>query len=168
MVINTNRKLLPPAYFQICLIFEIISHFLFPVAKIISKPLNYFGILMIFFGLGLNIWADSLFKKRKTTVKPFEKPSVLVTDGPFLISRHPMYLGFVLILLGLAIFLGSLTSFVSPIIMLFILSRLFIPEEEESLEQSFGKKYRKYKNRVRCWLGLYRNISLTECDFPFL
>ncbi|MBN1263055.1 MAG: isoprenylcysteine carboxylmethyltransferase family protein [Candidatus Pacebacteria bacterium] len=151
MTEDINYQLLPPAYFQICLLFEIVLHFLFPVVRIIGKSLNYFGFLLILLGLGLNIWTDILFKKRKTTVKPFEKPSVLITHGPFFISRHPMYLGFVLILLGLAIVLGSLISFIGPVAMFFILAKLFISKEEKSLEKIFGKQYREYKSRVRRW-----------------
>jgi len=147
-----NKKLLPQVYFQICLLFEIVFHFLFPVARIISSPLNYFGILLMMLGIGLNIWTDILFKKKKSTVKPFEKPSVLITNGPFLVSRHPMYLGFVLILFGLAVFLGSLTGFLPIIAMFFILEKLFIPYEEKNLEDKFGKKYKEYKKLVKRWL----------------
>jgi len=129
MTININQKLLPPVYFQICFLLEIVLYFFLPAGKIIS-----------------------LFKKRKTTVKPFEKPYILITNGPFLVSRHPMYLGFVLILFGLAVFLGSLAVFLPTIVMFFTLEKLFIPYEEKNLENKFGKEYKEYKELVRRWL----------------
>ena len=129
-----------------------ILHFLLPIAEIIQAPYTYLGIPLIVFGIVLNIWADSLFKTNKTTVKPFEGSCVLISEGPFRFSRHPMYLGFVSILLGLAILLGSLVAFLTPIAMFLTLETMFIPHEERNLGEVFGEKYEGYRKRVRRWL----------------
>ena len=147
-----NKKIMPPTYFIVLLFSSIGLHFLFPVMKLISSPYNYLGILIIIFGIILNLWTDSLFKKRQTTVKPHEMPNFFISSGPFRISRHPMYLGMILILLGVAVFLGSLISFVFPIIFVMIIEKLFIPMEEKNLEKEFGDKYIAYKKRVRKWI----------------
>jgi protein-S-isoprenylcysteine O-methyltransferase Ste14 len=63
-------------------------------------------------GIALNLVADAALKKHGTTVKPFEESSALVTTGAYGICRHPMYLGFALILVGLALLMGSLGPFV--------------------------------------------------------
>ncbi len=146
------KKPLPPTYFLIYLGAAIALHFLFPVARIVQAPYTFLGLLLIVSGVVLNVWADSLFKREKTTVKPFEKPSTLVTEGPFRFSRHPMYLGFVSILLGLAVFLGSLVPFLTPVAMILTLETMFIPYEESEMEATFGEAYRHYKKRVRRWL----------------
>ena len=143
---------MPPTYFIVLLFSSIGLHFLFPVMRLISLPYNYLGILIIIFGIILNLWTDSLFKKRQTTVKPHEMPNFFISSGPFRISRHPMYLGMILILLGVAAFLGSLISFVFPIIFVMIIEKLFIPMEEKNLEKEFGDKYIAYKKRVRKWI----------------
>ena len=143
---------MPPTYFIVLLFSSIGLHFLFPVMRLISLPYNYLGILIIIFGIILNLWTDSLFKKRQTTVKPHEMPNFFISSGPFRISRHPMYLGMILILLGVAVFLGSLISFVFPIIFVMIMEKLFIPMEEKNLEKKFGDKYIAYKKRVRKWI----------------
>jgi len=145
-------RLLPPTYLYIYTAGAIVLHFLFPVAKIIPTPQNYFGVLLMIVGIVLNIWADSLFKKNETTVKPLEKPSSLITEGPFTLSRHPMYVGFVLFLLGLAILLGSVVAFIAPVVMFITLETVFISREEENLLESFGKEYLDYKKKVRRWL----------------
>ncbi len=148
---NTNR-ILPPTYFLFYLAAAIILHVLVPIVYIISAPFTYLGIAVMLFGLVITFWADNIFKRVKTTVQPFEKSTVLVTEGPFRLSRHPMYLGFVSVLLGLAILLGSVVSFLSPIAMFVTLQMRFMPYEEKDMEAVFGAEYAAYKNRVRRWL----------------
>ncbi len=145
-------KKLPPTYFVMLFLLAIGLHFILPIKNIILFPYNYLGFIFIIFGSVINIWADSLFKKSGTTVKPFEKPSRFITKGPFSISRHPMYLGFVSILFGLAVLLGSITVFLSPLAMIAILERKFIVYEEKNLEGLFGEDYIRYKNKARRWL----------------
>lgn len=143
---------MPPTYFIILLLLSIGLHFVFPIMKLISSPYNYLGILIIIFGIILNLWTDSLFKKEQTTVKPHEIPIFFISSGPFEISRHPMYLGMALILFGTTIFLGSLITFIFPIIFIMIIEKAFIPIEEKNLEKKFGNKYIDYKKRVRKWI----------------
>ncbi len=143
--------LLPPNFLFIYLITALALHSFFPIKDIVGSY-HFLGILFIVFGLVINLWADSLFKKNKTTVKPDNTPSKLIINGPFRFSRHPMYLGFVLLLLGVAIILGSISSFVVPGIMFLTLEWKFIPLEEKNMEKCFGKKYLEYKNQVRRWL----------------
>lgn len=79
-------------------------------------------------------------------------PNFFVISGPFKLSRYPMYLGMMSILLGIAIFLGSLVTFAFPIIFIMIMEKIFIPLEEENLEKKFGNQYIDYKKRVRRWI----------------
>ena len=144
-------RILPTTYLLTYLILAFIFYFFFPIINITSFY-RYFGIVPIIIGLAINIWTDSLFKKEKTTVKPNKTPSKFITKGPFRFSRHPMYLGFVLFLLGIAIVLGSISSFVAPIMMFITLKRKFLPLEEEQMEKHFGKKYLEYKSNVKSWL----------------
>ncbi|GAG51601.1 unnamed protein product [marine sediment metagenome] len=145
-------KIDPPAYLFACLVISIVLVLIFPSLKVIHSPYTYFGIPLIIFGLWLTFWIDWLLKKEKTTVKPWGKPTILITDGIFRLSRHPMYLGFVFWLLGLAILLGNLMAFFSPLAMFLIFEKVFIPYEEKNLEKTFGEKYRNYKKQVRKWL----------------
>jgi protein-S-isoprenylcysteine O-methyltransferase Ste14 len=149
---KTNKKILPPIYFFLFLFLAIGLHFIFPVKKIIQAPYTYSGIALIVFGVVLNIWSDALFKKKKTTIKPFEDPTKLEVSGPFAISRNPMYLGMAIILLGTSVFLGSLIAFIFPIGFIIVMSVIFIPFEEQNLEKIFGKEYLDYKQKVRCWI----------------
>jgi len=63
-----------------------------------------------------------------------------------------MDLGFVLILLGLAILLGNLTPFgVIPLFMAWIQIK-FIGVEEEMMESQFGRDWLEYTLKVRRWI----------------
>jgi len=79
-------------------------------------------------------------------------PNFFVASGPFKLSRHPMYLGMMSILLGFAISQGSLIPFVFPVIFIIIMEKQFIPLEEKNLEKKFDNQYIDYKKRVRHWI----------------
>ena len=143
---------MPPTYFMILFVCSIVLHVVIPVKTILHAPYTYLGLFFILFGIILNLWADALFKKRNTPVKPHELPTSLEVSGPFRISRHPMYLGMAAILLGLAILLGSVITFVFPVLFILVMELLFIPLEDRNLEQAFGAEYRAYKKRVRRWI----------------
>lgn len=147
-----KNKILPPTYFLISLTLIIGLNFIFPITKIISSSYIWLGVILIFFGGVLNLWTNNVFKKVKTTVKPYEKPSTLIVSGPFRLSRHPMYLGMTAILFGMSILLGSLTPFIFPIIFVILMQTLFISTEEKNLEAVFRQKYLDYKKKVRCWI----------------
>lgn len=149
---QTTKKILPPVYLLLFLLLAVGLHFILPVKKIILPPYNYSGIALIVLGVVLNIWADALFKKKKTTIKPFEDPTKLEVSGPFAISRHPMYLGMTIILLGTSVLLGSLTAFISPPGFIIVMKVIFIRFEEQNLEKIFGKEYLDYKQKVRRWI----------------
>jgi protein-S-isoprenylcysteine O-methyltransferase Ste14 len=148
---KNKKKFLPPNYLLTYLLLALFLHYFFPIKNFIT-PLRLIGSVIIAFGIAINIWVNKMFNKEKTTVKPDETPSKLITSGPFHFSRHPMYLGFVLILLGISITLGSLSSFIAPVLMFFTLERKFIPLEEKKMEKCFGRKYLEYKSQVRAWL----------------
>jgi len=87
-------------------------HFIVPIIKFIPSPYRYLGIIFLIIGSWITVWADNIFKKEKTAVKPFEKSTSLVIYEPYKLSRHPMYLGMLLLLLGIGIILGSLAAFI--------------------------------------------------------
>jgi len=146
------KKMMPPTYFMILLVLSIIFHFIYPLKKIIFFPYNQIGWILIIFGVILNIWADGIFKKIRTTIKHYETPSKFVDYGPFKISRHPVYLGMFLILLGVFVICGSIITIVFPIIFLLIIEKVFIPLEERNMIKKFGKKYLDYKRKIRRWI----------------
>jgi hypothetical protein len=74
------------------------------------------------------------------------KPSALQIAGPYRLVRHPIYLGWMLIVFGAAHMTGDRLAF--AIISSFYLF-VAVPWEERSLRQSFGASYDRYKEQVR-------------------
>ena len=147
----TRKRILPPTVLLIAILAMAGLHFLLPVKKVIILPVRYCGIALAAGGMLLATWADRLFKKARTTVKPFERSTRLVTAGPYRFSRHPMYLGMAAVVAGLAVMLGSLAPL--AVIPAFVWAmEKFIRVEEKAMEETFGQAYREYRRRVRRWI----------------
>jgi protein-S-isoprenylcysteine O-methyltransferase Ste14 len=94
------------------------------------------------------------FAGMKTTVNPMapEKASALVTGGTYRISRNPMYLGLLLLLIALAVYWGTLAALIVVPAFVWYMTEFQIKPEEESLRKHFGAEYEAYLDRVRRWL----------------
>ena len=147
-----SRKIIPPVYLLTSLFLMFVLDRYIPVQKIISTPFHYSGIVVGFCGLALGASGVISFKKAGTAIKPFEASTILVKDGLYRYTRNPMYLGMVILLIGVASYLGSLTPYVVIPVFFFIIQQCFIKHEEPFLENIFGQEYLDYKDKVRRWL----------------
>ena len=73
-----------------------------------------------------------------------------MTDGPFRFSRHPMYLGMVLVLIGVAVALGTVGPALVVVPLYCVLAR-FIAVEERAMAETFGDACQEYRSRARRW-----------------
>jgi protein-S-isoprenylcysteine O-methyltransferase Ste14 len=147
-----GRKVLPPTYLLVAIVIMLALHLVFPVIKIIPTPWNILGIVPLACGLALNLAADKAFREAGTTVKPFEESAVLITSGVFRLSRNPMYLGYVLILIGIAIMVRSLMPYVVILVFAVLMERVFISVEEQMLVDTLGQAWSAYAEKVRRWI----------------
>jgi protein-S-isoprenylcysteine O-methyltransferase Ste14 len=127
-------------------------HRLFPVAIVLHPPVTWGGVVFVGAGLALAAVAAVRFWRRGTSVHPFHPPTALVTDGPYRMTRNAMYLGLVIVLLGVAIWLGSVTPVLVIPAFMWAIQRRFIEPEEHRLADAFGPAYLEYRRRVRRWL----------------
>jgi protein-S-isoprenylcysteine O-methyltransferase Ste14 len=149
---DSKGKVLPPVYFLGALVAMAALHYLWPVAQYLSFPRTLIGLLPLGIGVGLNIAADRQFKRHQTTVKPFQRSSALVTGFPFSLSRNPMYVGLALLLVGIALLLGTVTPWLPAVAFPILLDLRFIRMEERMLAETFGSEWEQYRARVRRWL----------------
>jgi protein-S-isoprenylcysteine O-methyltransferase Ste14 len=134
------------------LLAEAALHWGFPLAVWLPRPRSYCGLLVVLAGLALVGSAFRLFRRAKTGVVPFSDATALVSGGPYRFTRNPMYLGMTLVLLGVALLLGSVTPLLAPVFFPIVITYRFILPEEEFLEAKLGAPYLALKGRVRRWL----------------
>ena len=147
-----GRKVLPPTYLLVAILIMLALHLVFPVIKIIPTPWNILGVVPLACGIALNLAADKAFREAGTTVKPFEESTILVTSGVFRLSRNPMYLGYVLILIGIAIMVRSLMPYVVILVFAVLMETVFISVEEQMLADKLGQAWSAYAEKVRRWI----------------
>ncbi|GJL94905.1 MAG: hypothetical protein DHS20C05_13100 [Hyphococcus sp.] len=75
----------------------------------------------------------------------------LITTGTHQLSRNPIYLGIMLMLVGMVIAAPGPITVVGLLLTFFGLQSI-IAEEEAYLERCFGGEYLDYKTRVRRWV----------------
>jgi protein-S-isoprenylcysteine O-methyltransferase Ste14 len=143
--------MLPPAWFLLSLVAAVALHWLLPGPPLVAPPYTLSGLALIVLGLVLVVAPARSFDRVKTEINPFGQPSMFVTNGWFRFSRNPMYLGMVLVTVGLAVLVGTATSFLAPVLLWIVLDRRFVQHEEKTLVRTFGAEYLAYQKRVRRW-----------------
>jgi protein-S-isoprenylcysteine O-methyltransferase Ste14 len=145
-------KYVPGSTLGASIIIAVVLHYLFPVTTIIPFPYNLLGLVIVGSGMYLAFQSVRLLISHNTTFEAGGNPSSLVTRRPYSYSRNPIYLGFLLIALGTATILSSLSAFIAPIIFFLVVNDIIIPFEENRLQKNFGIEYERYKKSVRRWL----------------
>ena len=105
-------------------------------------------------GVAFDIAGIVSFHRAKTTVNPLrpEKATSLVSSGVYRLTRNPMYVGMLLLLMAWAIYLNSPWALLGPLAFVLYMNRFQIGPEEQALEALFGDDFLDYKRRVRRWL----------------
>ena len=120
-----------------------------PFPQTLGRDVGAFAILA---GLFFVVAAVLRMRRHRTTVLPRATASELVTTGVFGKSRNPIYLGMVLILAGVSLWLGSVLGLVLVPVFVAVLTRRFIEEEEAHLRTAFGRDFDAYAEKTRRWL----------------
>lgn len=98
--------------------------------------------------------AAGSFRRRGTPVNPIKlgDSTQLVVDGPFSLTRNPMYVGMAGVLAAHALWRGPAAAL--PLLAwVTVIDRLQIPPEEASMGELFGGQYAAYRDSVPRWLG---------------
>jgi protein-S-isoprenylcysteine O-methyltransferase Ste14 len=117
-----------------------------------KQPAIFIGTLLNFAGIFFIFPAMFEFIKTKNTIITLKPATSLQTTGIYSYSRNPMYMGLILIYLGLTLQFGNWwTIFLLPILIIVITYRVILPEERY-LARAFGDEYAAYKKKVRRWI----------------
>lgn len=92
------------------------------------------------------------FRRAETHVETWKPSSALVTDGPYGITRNPIYIAFGLAFLGLACAFDNIWLVGLTVVLIAVLDVGVVRREERYLDAKFGDDYRAYCRNVRRWL----------------
>ena len=149
-----ETKIPPPVYglFTALIIWWIAQTF--PVPGSVPLAFKKLGLVLMVFGLLIDMTALGQFLIKKTTPNPLspEKANIFVASGLYRFSRNPMYLGLLILLTGWTLRQGSLTGLICLPLFVLLMNHLQIIPEERALKKKFGKPYTSYLKKVRRWL----------------
>lgn len=140
----------------VVLLWALLMGFLAWPEGLTSPPSWRLGIagLVALLGGALCLAGVLSFRRAQTTVNPLvpSNASTLVASGVYRYSRNPMYLGFAIVLLAWAIFLGVPQAALGVVGFVIYMNRFQIAPEEQALQQRFGEAFSRYRQQVRRWL----------------
>ncbi len=121
--------------------------------RVPGLPLLPLAIALIAFGVALTVTAAMLFRREGTELNPISAANrKLVTSGPFRFTRNPMYLGLVLVTLGIAFWAGAWPMFLAPVATFATTNWVHIPFEETKMRRQFGQAFDAYAAQVKRWI----------------
>jgi protein-S-isoprenylcysteine O-methyltransferase Ste14 len=112
------------------------------------------AVIVALAGFGFSIAGVISFRRARTTINPMkpETTSSLVCSGIYGVTRNPMYVGLLFVLVAWAVFLSSAWALLGPLVFVLYMNQFQIAPEERVLSGMFGTDYTAYKARVRRWL----------------
>jgi protein-S-isoprenylcysteine O-methyltransferase Ste14 len=112
------------------------------------------AVIITLVGGAFSIAAIISFRLARTTINPMkpETTTSLVCSGIYRLTRNPMYVGLLFVLVAWAVFLSSAWALLGPLAFVLYINRFQIAPEERVLSAMFGTEYCAYKSTVRRWL----------------
>jgi len=142
--------------FGIPFLVSIALHFIAPISLprgILRQVLIPVGIVLIIIGIGLVILARHEFAHFRQPTDPGRSTTKVIKTSVFAISRNPLYLGSVLVLMGIALALNLLWALVMLLLSIILCHYILIIPEEQYLAAKFGDEFKEYAASVHRWLG---------------
>jgi protein-S-isoprenylcysteine O-methyltransferase Ste14 len=118
-----------------------------PLAPLPGWTLDLGRVLMLL-GLGWAAWAALLFWRWRTPIEPRHTPRVMLTQGPYRFVRHPIYRGFIWVVLGWALTEGEATAVPLALVYGWLLRRRFAIPEEATLRRAFPVEFDAWREKV--------------------
>ena len=122
--------------------------------NIVFSGQSIISLFLMTVGFIVLLIAISAFFKFKTTINPLkpEDATSLVTTGIFRLSRNPMYLGLLLLIISLWVKTGAVSGFILVPSFIAYLNNFQILPEERAINALFSGEYEVYCQQVRRWL----------------
>ncbi|MET3660276.1 methyltransferase family protein [Aquamicrobium ahrensii] len=145
----------PPLIYLAAIAASIVLELLIPLPRItgpFGNVLYAIGWLLIVAFVALWLTSFRAMRRAGTTLDPFGEPSHLLTEGPFSITRNPIYLANTLLMFGVGFVSGNWWFLPLAIMAAVLTQKIAIEFEEKVLAGKFGRRYRDYSKKVRRWV----------------
>ena len=142
----------PPRIAFVMLAIAAVLHLVSPRADAVVFTAPWIGVVVALAGFAIMMWGWWLFQRHAVAICPTAPTERLLTRGIYALTRNPMYLGMVSMMLGVGLYFGTLPFYLATVAYLVLIDRVFCQYEEKKLEAAFGDEYRHYRARVRRWL----------------
>ena len=156
MASNNPEKIRVPAPILTLfhLILAILLRKLLPLPIPVPAFVPWLGLGLAALGFIFGLLALTEFRRTRSQAASGPKKSTagIVSTGIYHYTRNPIYLGFVFMLIGLALSMGTYWGVVLAWPLVVFMNNLVIKPEEISLEKRFKDQYIDYKSKVRRWL----------------
>ncbi len=123
-----------------------------PMARLPVGIGRVLGAVLVLSWLVLTTWSFRRFWASGTSVVPIRPTTALVTEGPYRLTRNPMYLGLLLLYIGVACWFGLVWPLLLAPVVVWVMGVSVIGREERYLTRKFGDEYQRYQEHVRRWL----------------
>ena len=141
----------PPIVFLSAILLGIALNHAWPL-PFVPSTLRVLGPFVTVCAVLLFVLSLREFRAAGTSVRGSERTTTIVRTGPYRFSRNPIYLSFILLVLGLSVWLSDLWLLVTLVPAVGFIAGVVIPREERFLERNFHEQYSSYKATVRRWL----------------
>ena len=142
----------PPLIFGIPLLLGLLANRWWPQALLPRPWPVVAGLIVVSSSVLILMSALRAFKRARTNPKPWKPTTALVRNGPYRVTRNPMYVGFAGLYLGVTLWTNAAWPLVALPAVLVVMDVLVIQREERYLSRKFGDEYAVYARRVRRWL----------------
>ncbi len=142
----------PPLVFLAYLLGALAMNWVLPLPTPWTPTLRIVGAVVLFLGLVLGGSAISQMRRADTSPDPRQPVTAFVVEGPYRFTRNPIYLGFLLIYLGITLIVGTVWGIIASPFLVRTVTDAVIHMEEKYLDEKFGETYREYRSRVRQWI----------------
>lgn len=149
-LLRANIVTYSPATFFIMMLVAVVVHMNAPAPFVDSVTGWVVGAVLLALSPVLTFWALRI--RHSLYVPVVERTCTNFDVGPYRFSRHPVYVGFLLMMIGFGFVINSLIMLLFAAILFVFFTGIVIPEEERELERHCREVYQDYKKRVRMWL----------------
>ena len=143
---------LPPVLPAVFVAAGVVVHYAVWRFGVLPSPVNYVvGIALLVIAVAVFLWAFWSFRRRGEDLAVHVPTQRIVMDGAYEWGRNPVYVAFMLLILGLGCSLNALAVVLAVVPAFVWLNWYVVPREEARLRANLSEEYERYTRRTHRW-----------------